>query len=327
MPRLSVRALNASLRYIVQRRLHRGLSVEAVRDAAARLERWIAHGPLATVGDLANADGVPCEWFDPDATNEQRILLYLHGGGFITHMPSAYRAFARRLGSALGAKALLPDYRLAPEHRFPAGSDDCLAVYRWLLAQGHDPGRIVIGGDSAGGNLALVTTIRIRDEALPAPGCVFMLSPLTDFSGGSASIKYNREHDPLLVVEALAFLRAVYAPDVDAAHPWISPIFDSLKDLPPLLFHAGSTELIVDDSIRAADKVRWAGGSAELEVWPDLPHVFQMFNALTEARAAISEVARFVRLHVPIPVPGIVDCESTAQTTLLLPQPVARPAI
>lgn len=303
MPSITTRALNAALRGLVKRRLRNGLTVAAVRRAAVTLEYWIARGDLAGPGDPVAVGRVPCEWFNPPATDEQRIVLYLHGGGFISHMPSAYRTFARRLATALSARVLLPDYRLAPEHSFPAGSDDCLDAYCWLLAQGFDSNRIVIAGDSAGGNLALVTAIRIRDEGIAAPGCVVMLSPVTDFSGGSASNAYNLTQDPLLVPELMQFLLAAYAPTVDVSHPWLSPIHDSLARLPPLLFHAGSTELIVDDSIRAADKARWAKVPVELQVWPGMPHVFQMLNVLPEAQAAMAAIARFVRQHVPAPLP------------------------
>ena len=299
MPSFASRMLNMALRRLVKRRLRQGLTVDGVRSVGATLERWIARGDLARPGDAVIANGVLCEWFASVPADEPRVLLYLHGGGFIVHMPSAYRVFARRLGTALGARVLLPDYRLAPEHPFPAGADDCLAVYRWLLAAGFDAKRIVIAGDSAGGNLALVTAMRIRDEMLPAPGCAVMLSPATDMTGGSASNAYNKARDPLLVPEVAPFLLAAYAPASDASHPWISPIYGNFERLPPLLFHAGSGEHIVDDSIRAADKARWANVRVELEVWPDMPHVFQMMNALPEAREAIEAIARFVREHVP----------------------------
>jgi acetyl esterase/lipase len=313
--------LNASLRFFVQRQLQKGLTVETVRVAGTRLGRWFARGALARPGDPVTTGGVASEWLSPPAADEQRILLYLHGGGFISHMPAAYRVFARRLGIALGARVLLPDYRLAPEHHFPAGADDCLAAYRWLLEQGFSANRIVIGGDSAGGNLALVTAIRIRDEGLPSPACVVMMSPATDFTGASASLIYNRELDPFLVPELQPFLLAAYAPGIDSAHPWISPLYDSLERLPPLLFHAGSIELIADDSIRAAEKTRRAGGTVELKVWPDLPHVFQMMHGLPEARAAIGEIARFVKLHVPAPAPGVSE-----QADRML-SPAGRPSI
>jgi epsilon-lactone hydrolase len=299
MPSLTGRALNVALRALVKRRLHNGLTVDTLRSASASLEKWVARGDRTRPGDPVVATGVACEWFRPGTADEQRILLYLHGGGFMAHLPSAYRVFARRLADALGAQVLLPDYRLAPEHPFPAGSDDCVATYRWLLAQGLEAERIVVAGDSAGGNLALVTAIRVRDEGLPAPGCVVMLSPVTDLTGTSASLKYNRGHDPMLVPEALPFVRTKYAPNTDARHPWISPIYDSLERLPPLLFHAGSGELIVDDSIRAAEKARWASVAVQLEVWPDMPHVFQMIDWLPESHAAIADLARFVRQHIP----------------------------
>ncbi len=311
MPSVTGRALNAALRVLVKRRLRNGLTVGALRAASASLDRWIARGATSRPGDSVASTSVPCEWFRPAANDAQRIVLYLHGGGFMAHLPSAYRVFARRLADALGAQVLLPDYRLAPEHPFPAGADDCLAAYRWLLTQGLRPERIVIAGDSAGGNLALVTAIRIRDKGLPTPGCVVMLSPATDLAGASASLKYNRDSDPMLIPEALQFVRTTYAPDADVHHPWISPIYDTFERLPPLLFHAGSTELIVDDSIRAADKARWAGVSVELEVWPAMPHVFQMIDWLPESRAAIADIARFVRQRVPAWIPELGEQPSS----------------
>jgi len=299
MPSLAARILNAALRAVVKRRLRKSLSVRTVRDAGAALERWATRGNIGKPGELVLANGVNCECFAAPADDEQRVLLYLHGGGFITHLPSAYRLFAHRLGQVLRARVLLPDYRLAPEHPFPAATDDCLEVYRWILAQGVAPSRLVIAGDSAGGNLALVTAMRIRDAGLPVPGCVVMLSPTTDLTGASASLKYNKDHDPMLIPEALEFVRGTYAPTTQPAHPWLSPIQDGFKGLPPLLFHAGSTELLVDDSIRAADKALWAGAAVEIEIWPDMPHVFQMMGILPEARAAIAQIARFVTRHVP----------------------------
>jgi len=206
----------------------------------------------------------------------------------MAHLPSVYRVFARRLGGVLDAQVLLPDYRLAPEHPFPAGSDDCLDAYRWLLTRGFDAKRVIIAGDSAGGNLALVTAMRVRDEGLPSPGCVVM------------------------VPEALEFVRTTYAPSADWRHRWISPIHDSFGGLPPLLFHAGSTELIVDDSIRAAEKARSAGVCVELLVWPGMPHVFQAHNALPEAKEAIAQIARFVRQHVPPPHVDAADLRPDA---------------
>jgi epsilon-lactone hydrolase len=299
MPSLAARALNAALRMMVKRRLRKFLSVSTVRDAGALLERWASRGNLGKPGDSIVANGVRCEWFAAPADDEQRVLLYLHGGGFMTHLPSAYRVFAHRLSGALKARVLLPDYRLAPEHPFPAATDDCLEVYRWILAQDIDSRRVIIAGDSAGGNLALVTAMRIRDAGLPAPACIVMLSPTTDLTGASASLKYNKDHDPMLVPEALEFVRSTYAPTTDPSHPWLSPLEDGFERLPPLLFHAGSSELLADDSIRAADKARWAGVLVEIEIWPDMPHVFQMMGVLPEARAAIAEIARFVTRHVP----------------------------
>ncbi|MEJ8847519.1 alpha/beta hydrolase [Variovorax rhizosphaerae] len=236
------------------------------------------------------------EWFEPVGIAPKRVLLYLHGGAWITRAPRVYRGFARRLAQQLEARVFLPDYRLAPEFRFPVGSDDCLAAYKHVLAQGVSPSQFLIGGDSAGGNLTLVTLLRARDEGLPLPACAFTFSAATDLAFTGDSVRMNALKDVMFMPQAAAFVQSQYLNDpAEVNNPWASPLYGDLKGLPPLLMQVSDTELLLDDSRRFVDKVRAAGGRAELSIWPDLPHVFQVARFLNESQAGLNQVEAFVR--------------------------------
>jgi acetyl esterase/lipase len=303
MASVQAHGLNLVLRWTVRRRSRGTIDVATVRAVGARLDRWMGRSASAQPGRAVTAHGVPCESFDLTVADPGRVLLYLHGGGFVVHLPAAYRAFSRRLSRTLGMRVVLPQYRLAPEHPFPAGSDDCLTTYRWLLDEGVDPRRIVIAGDSAGANLALVTVIRIRDAGLRPPACAAMFSGAFDLTWQSASLAYNRDKDPMIVPDALPVLSSYYIDSRNAANPWVSPIYADFASLPPLHFQAGGTEVLVDDSIRAADKARWAGVEVELTVWPGLPHVFQAVGWLPEAGQSLADVSAFVARHISAVTP------------------------
>ncbi len=198
------------------------------------------------------------------------------------------------LSSLTGMRVLLPDYRLAPEYPFPAGIEDCFAVYRWLIEQGYANRPLAIAGDSAGGNLTLVTLMQARDAMLPMPDCAVMLSPSTDLTTSGPSWNYNAEADPMFSPAARDLLRPIYCPDEDPSNPLLSPLFGNWAGLPPLLFHAGSTEVLLDDSVRSHDRASQAGVGAEIEVWWQMPHVFHVFNWLPESRAALRKIADFI---------------------------------
>jgi acetyl esterase/lipase len=236
-------------------------------------------------------------WHGEPALTNRGTILYLHGGAWCLHLPGSYRRFAGRLSALTGMRVLLPDYRLAPEHCFPAGVDDCLVVYRWLVDRGHADRPLVIAGDSAGGNLALVTMMRARDAALPLPACAALLSPSTDLTMSGPSIQYNERADPMFSQHALGLLPDLYCPGVSRSHPWLSPLFGQWQGLPPLLFHAGSTEMLLDDSVRAHDRALAAGVDSHIKVWPGLPHVAPMFTILPEAHQALAEIADFIIAH------------------------------
>jgi len=236
------------------------------------------------------------EWFEPVGIAPKRVLLYLHGGAWVTRAPRLYRGLARRLAQQLEARVFLPDYRLAPDFRFPIGSDDCLAAYKHVLAQGFSPAQFMIAGDSAGGNLALTTLLRARDEGLPLPVCAFTFSAATDLAFTGDSVRMNALKDVMFAPKAAHLVQSLYLTDHAQVHnPWVSPLFGDLHGLPPLLMQASDSELLLDDSRRFVEKVRAAGGRAEISIWHDLPHVFQVARFLNESQAALNQVEAFVR--------------------------------
>jgi len=241
------------------------------------------------------AAGVGAEWITAPESRPERVLFYLHGGAFCLRFPNTHAALTGRWCRRLAARALLVDYRLAPEHRYPAAVDDCVAAYRWLLTQ-TAPEHIVIAGDSAGGNLALATLHRLKADALPLPRCAVLLSPVVDFTMSSPSLLTNAARDPMFTLEKLTALRQVYAAPEQFLEPALSPLFGDFAGFPPLLFQAGEIELLRDESIRAAARAHAAGVTVEVDIWRDMAHVFQ---ALPLPQAAIAEdrIAEFIERH------------------------------
>ena len=237
--------------------------------------------------------------------------MYLHGGGFVTHSPNLHTRLLARLCRGIGATGLMPDYRLAPEHPFPAAPDDCLTVYRWLLMNGHEAKDIVIAGDSAGGCLTLVTLARIRDGGDPLPGCAVLLSPATDLARTGASHSSNAHMDPMATPEALKLVIDAYVAGALETDPLISPLYGEFYGFPPLLFQVGSTEVLRDDSVLAAKKCEASGVDVTCEVLDSMPHVFQAFGFLPESGQAIDSITKFVLTKANWDGPG--DCIPGAQ--------------
>jgi acetyl esterase/lipase len=295
-PVVSLRALltNAMLRITAKRRWRAGVRVESIRARACALDARFNRWPAGVPEQQIVVNDVPCTWYGAPGQAQNGTLLYLHGGGWCMHLPRLYAGFAARLGALTGLRVLLPDYRLAPEHPFPAGVDDCFAVYRDIAA-GPAAGPLFIAGDSAGGSLTAVTLMRARDAGCPMPAAAVLLSPSTDLTMSGASYRYNERLDPIFSLQATKLLPDVYCPDADLHDPWLSPLFGDWRGLPPLLFIAGSTEMLLDDSIRAHDRARAAGVEAQLHVYEGMPHVFPVFEWLPEGRAALDEIAEFIR--------------------------------
>jgi epsilon-lactone hydrolase len=240
--------------------------------------------------------GFAGEWIDCPEGRPDRVILYLPGGAFLFRWPGVHTAMVARWCARLKARALMVDYRLAPEYPFPAAPDDCHAAYRWLLAEGHDPRNVVLGGDSAGGNLALVTLQRIKGAGQPTPACVVLLSAGVDFTLSSRSMVTNETSDPMFSLAELVALRGFYAPPERFLDPGVSPLFGSFVGLPPLLFQVGGLEILLDESTRAAARAHAAGVAVEVEIWEHMSHVFQALP-LPQAEAALDRIARFVEVH------------------------------
>jgi acetyl esterase/lipase len=223
-------------------------------------------------------------------------VLYLHGGGYYFCSPQSHRSLVYALAVRSGARTFSLDYRLAPEHRFPAALDDALAAYRCLLADGTPAASIVIAGDSAGGGLALATLVALRDGGEPLPAAAVLFSPWTDLAATGETLTTNSGLDPMFYGPAIARAAAIYAGDADRRHPYMSPLYADFAGLPPLFIQVGSTEVLLDDARRAAHKAQEAGVAVTCEVWPKMPHVWQLFTPFVpEARRALDRAAAFVR--------------------------------
>jgi cation diffusion facilitator CzcD-associated flavoprotein CzcO/acetyl esterase/lipase len=243
-------------------------------------------------GEWVIADGQP-----DDAGSPATTLLYVHGGGFVGCSPRSHRPLTAALAKR-GMRVFVPDYRLAPEHPFPAPLDDVLAAWRGLCAErdaAGGKGRLVVGGDSAGGNLALALMVALRDAAEPGPAAAALFSPATDLTGASESLISNTGRDAMFHGKQLRHLADAYLAGADAAHPLASPLLADLTGLAPLLIHVGAEEVLRDDSLRLAAKARAAGVRVDLRVWPGMPHVWQLLQHLPEGRQSVAAAAKWLR--------------------------------
>jgi len=291
-------ALSGLLRVTRRRRLTMASQVASLRRAYQEIEARYFRVAAAAARTPVDCGGVPAEWVDVGQSRAGQVILYLHGGSFAFRFPNAHAGLAARLCRRLGARVLIPDYRLAPEDPFPAGADDCLAVYRSLIAQGVDPRSLVVVGDSAGGNLALVTLGRAKRAGDPLPSCVVLLSPALDCTLASPSMADYDGRDPMLDMGTLLVLRRCYVPpSVAYTDPEVSPMFSDFRDYPPLFLQAGTSEMLRDEAVRGAGRAHAAGVDVELELWPGMPHGFQIAEFLPEATLAIRHIVRFVRMR------------------------------
>ncbi|MFO0890149.1 MAG: alpha/beta hydrolase [Isosphaeraceae bacterium] len=249
----------------------------------------------------ALAGHVPAEWLTPPGASDCPVILYLHGGAWTFGWTNIHRRMVAHLAKAARCRVLAVDYRLAPEHPFPAALEDCLAAYRWLRANGISPGEIAIAGDSAGGNLTLTTQLCLRDAGEPLPAAAVCLSPATDLEGTGASFWTSK--DPVITPEFVVRMRKLYIGDHDARSPLISPHHGDIRGLPPLLIQAGGDEMLLSDSERLAEKAGASGVDVTLAVWPKMWHVWHLFvPTLPESREAVESAARFIagRLRTPL---------------------------
>lgn len=253
------------------------------------------------------ANGVSCEWLIPRNCQPGKVLLYLHGGGFVFGITPLHLKMGAWLAKRMALSILMVEYRLGPAHPFPAPLDDCLAAYEWLLTQGYPPQKIVVAGDSAGGNLTITTMMKLRENRGPLPAAAACLSPVTDLTekihpGGDRK-------DPLLPPSAMKYYTESYVGHNDARNPYISPLFGDLSGLPPMLVHVGEEEVLREDAIRFVDRALAAGVDIRLEIYPRMWHVWQLFLELPQAVEALSDIAQFLLAKMdarePLPYIGV----------------------
>lgn len=276
------------------------LSIKQQRTRMDALARRGIRLPRGVCVCQENAGGVHSEWTEPEIRDEGRVLLYLHGGGYCICSLDTHRGLVARLALAGQATALAPAYRLAPENPFPAALADSLSAYRWLLEQGYASKQIAIGGDSAGGGLALATTLTLREAGEPLPGALFLLSPWTDLTLSGETMHTRRSIDPIFSSEDGLQYAPTYLGVEDATNPLISPIFADLHDFPPTLIHVGNDEILLADSTRLAEKMEAAGVPVEIKVWEGMWHVFQAFAPFApEALMSLEEIGEFLKKVIP----------------------------
>ncbi|MDI1452000.1 alpha/beta hydrolase [Polyangium sp. 6x1] len=288
-------ALRFYLRYWFKRRLDPNAPVSALRANIDDLVRRMPKPPPGVTVLPTNAGGVPAEWVTAAGADERRVLLHFHGGGYASGSPASVRDLAWRLSEAARCRVLVVDYRLAPEHPFPAAIEDAASAYRHLLSNGFAPASIAFSGDSAGGGLVLGSLVKLRDDGAPMPAAACCFSPWTDLAMTGGTITTNRDADPMVRAEALPQTAAWYLGSTPATSPYASPLYADVRGLPPTLLHAGSTEVLLDDARRLAENMKTAKVDVHLRIWPDMPHVFQGCAAfLPEAREAIAEAGQFL---------------------------------
>lgn len=300
MPSIRARFIRSFMKHVVGRKFRKaGTDIDAWR----RIDGFMIRNqmvPKGTEVEGVHIGDISADRVRSPAVKADRAILYLHGGGMIMCSPATHRELTARLSASTQAALLVPDFRLAPEHPFPAALEDSLRAYRWLLDQGYTPDCLAIGGDSAGGGLALQTLIALRDEESPLPAAAFFISPVTDWTRlDGESITTRASVDVCITPESHRFISPLYVGDNDPETPLLSPVHADLSGLPPLLVHVGDHEILLSDSTRLAENARAADVVVELEVWPGMWHDFPMSaSVVPEAKRSLEEIAEFIRRHV-----------------------------
>lgn len=286
-----------------------GARLHAARHSIPQLRALAGAGssrpivPRGFTRQTAQADGVTVEWLIPPQATAPIVMLYLHGGAWALGWYNSHRWLVAHLAQAVPCRALAVDYRLAPEHPFPAALDDCLTAYRWLVRHGTPPAHIVLAGDSAGGNLTLAVLMALRQAGEPLPAVAVCLSPVTDLTANG--VPFHITADPVLTLPFVQTMARHYVGTHDARAPLISPHYGDFTDLPPLLIQVGENEILLSHATRLAEQARAAGVPVQLTVWPGMWHGWHLFVPfLPEARQAVNAIAGFITARVDAPRPA-----------------------
>jgi epsilon-lactone hydrolase len=287
--------LRFALRLMNKRRRPRKMPILTVRRRLKLIEAVVPGPPAGTQTTAVDAGGIDAVRIAVRQSLSDLYVLHFHGGGYAVGTAQLYRDFTWRIGDAARACVLYFDYRLAPEHPFPAAVEDAVAVYRWLAGD-LDPRRIAFMGDSAGGGLVLGTLYKLRDEGTALPSAAVLLSPWTDLALTGPSLWSNALSDPMMNAASLPAIAEGYLAGADPRNPYASPLFGDPSGLPPTLIHVGSDEILRDDAVRMAEKMRTAGCDVEIDVWPRMPHAWHLYARIVpEGRLAIDRIGTFLR--------------------------------
>ena len=273
--------------------------VDKMRDNFVQATKNFATPPADISVTPVDVDGTAAEWLDAPGVDSDRVLLYLHGGGYVIGSIATHRGLTAALSRAAHCRVLALDYRLAPENPYPAAVEDATKAYRWLLAQGYGNGNIAISGDSAGGGLTLATLLSLKASATPLPAAAVPISPWTDMEGSGESMQTKVELDPMVEPGGLMGMARLYMGDsADYRAPTASPLYGDYSGLPPLLIQVGGLETLLDDATRVAASAKAAGVDVNLEIWDEMVHVWHLFAPmLPEGREAITRIGDFVKQH------------------------------
>lgn len=270
-------------------------TVEAMRDRINELGDKMPPPADATVESLTVA-GCAAEWVSAPGCDPKRQVLYLHGGGYVIGSPHSHRNLAYNIAKAVDGRCLVLDYRMGPEAPFPAAVDDAVAAWQWMLAEGGNPARMAIMGDSAGGGLTIAVLVALRDKGIPLPACAVPISPWTDLEGTGGTIKSKADEDPMVTEEALHRWGGLYLDGADKRDPLASPLYADVSGLGPVLVQVGTAEVLMDDSTRFAEKARAQGVDVTIELWDDMPHIWHIFAPmLSEGADAIAKLGAWTR--------------------------------
>jgi len=263
---------------ILKRRLISAFELNDVNAARSFLDSVVLETELTSKVSVSNVveGNVRGSWFIPKNASQEKFMLYLHGGGYSFYPKASYHELIAMFAISADIKTFVLDYRLSPEHKFPAQLNDAVDSYRWLLGKGIDPARLVVAGDSAGGNLTLALLLSIRDLKLPPPALGICLSPATDFGDGAARLPQESELDWITQRMALQWADW-YCPPAERANPLVSPVNADLRGLPPIYIQAGGAENLLPSIQDFVDRAKSQGADVALEVWPAMNHVFQAF--------------------------------------------------
>ncbi|NJL14335.1 MAG: alpha/beta hydrolase [Microscillaceae bacterium] len=298
MPSLQSYTIRYYLHYLKRKTQHKTLDIHRARQV---LETIGKRSPMAenTRTESLSVSGIPAEWVRTPQSQAGRIVMYLHGGAYLAGSLASHRGLASQIGHCAQAEVLQVDYRLAPEHPFPAGLEDALTAYAWLQQQ-FSPAQIVLAGDSAGGGLALATLLKLREEGHQLPAALVLLAPWVDLEARSPTLEKLAHKDPILSSGRLRESARAYCGTHSPQNPFISPLNADLSGLPPVLIQVGTLDILLGEAEQLARKIQAQGGKVQLEVWKNMIHVWQFISdRLPEARKALQNIGTFIQQNAP----------------------------